>query len=260
MTLEDILEEIVGEFTTDPATVTHKDVHVERPGVFIVNASATIRALNRALGWQLPTGGPKTRQRPAARASRDHSGPRHHGARRGLRVRSAADGGQRRSARCGCAPRRLSCRAAANAASSASATRSTGRSTSAAGRLARGVVARHDREPEPLRLRFPQPLVAVGHGAHLAGEAELAEGDELRGQRHDRAGSTRAPAPPAGPRRSRRFRCRRRRSRTRRAPGARVPRAGSRPPAAWPGGWRRVPARYAAARRSASGRRAPAAR
>jgi Mg2+/Co2+ transporter CorB len=60
VTLEDILEEIVGEFTTDPATVTHKDVHAERPGIFIVNASATIRALNRALGWQLPTGGPKT--------------------------------------------------------------------------------------------------------------------------------------------------------------------------------------------------------
>jgi Mg2+/Co2+ transporter CorB len=60
VTLEDILEEIVGEFTTDPATVTHKDVHIERPGVFIVNASATVRALNRALGWQLPTGGPKT--------------------------------------------------------------------------------------------------------------------------------------------------------------------------------------------------------
>lgn len=60
VTLEDILEEIVGEFTTDPATVTHRDVHVERPGVFIVNASATVRALNRALGWQLPTGGPKT--------------------------------------------------------------------------------------------------------------------------------------------------------------------------------------------------------
>src|SRR5215469_2286657 len=60
VTLEDILEEIVGEFTTDPATVTHKDVHAEQPGVFIVNASATIRALNRALGWQLPTGGPKT--------------------------------------------------------------------------------------------------------------------------------------------------------------------------------------------------------
>jgi Mg2+/Co2+ transporter CorB len=60
VTLEDLLEEIVGEFTADHATITHKDVHVERPGVFIVNASATIRALNRALSWHLPTGGPKT--------------------------------------------------------------------------------------------------------------------------------------------------------------------------------------------------------
>jgi Mg2+/Co2+ transporter CorB len=60
VTLEDILEEIVGEFTTDPATVLHKDVHAERPGVFIVNASATIRALNRAMQWHLPTDGPKT--------------------------------------------------------------------------------------------------------------------------------------------------------------------------------------------------------
>ena len=60
VTLEDILEEIVGEFTSDPATITHKDVHAERPGVFIINASATIRAINRALSWQLPTGGPKT--------------------------------------------------------------------------------------------------------------------------------------------------------------------------------------------------------
>ncbi|MDB6089774.1 MAG: hypothetical protein JWN85_2558 [Gammaproteobacteria bacterium] len=60
VTLEDILEEIVGEFTTDPATITHKDIHVEGPGVYIVNASTTIRALNRALQWQLPTDGPKT--------------------------------------------------------------------------------------------------------------------------------------------------------------------------------------------------------
>jgi len=60
VTLEDILEEIVGEFTTDPATIAHKDVYVEKPGVFILNASATIRALNRALQWHLPTDGPKT--------------------------------------------------------------------------------------------------------------------------------------------------------------------------------------------------------
>ncbi len=60
VTLEDILEEIVGEFTTDPATVLHKDIHQESAGVFIINASATLRAINRALQWQLPTGGPKT--------------------------------------------------------------------------------------------------------------------------------------------------------------------------------------------------------
>lgn len=60
VTLEDLLEEIVGEFTSDPATVSHKDIHVEQPGVYIVNASATVRALNRALQWQLPTDGPKT--------------------------------------------------------------------------------------------------------------------------------------------------------------------------------------------------------
>ena len=60
VTLEDILEEIVGEFTSDPATISHKDIHLEHPGVYIINASATIRAVNRALQWQLPTDGPKT--------------------------------------------------------------------------------------------------------------------------------------------------------------------------------------------------------
>lgn len=60
VTLEDILEEIVGEFTTDPATISHKDIHRESADAHIVNASATIRVLNRALGWQLPTDGPKT--------------------------------------------------------------------------------------------------------------------------------------------------------------------------------------------------------
>lgn len=60
VTLEDILEEIVGEFTTDPATITHKHVHREAPGSYIINASATVRAINRSLGWQLATDGPKT--------------------------------------------------------------------------------------------------------------------------------------------------------------------------------------------------------
>ncbi len=60
VTLEDILEEIVGEFTSDPATVTHKDVSRDKAGNWLVNASATIRALNRSLGWQLPELGPRT--------------------------------------------------------------------------------------------------------------------------------------------------------------------------------------------------------
>jgi Mg2+/Co2+ transporter CorB len=60
VTLEDLLEEIVGEFTTDPATVGHKDVHRDGKGAWLVNGSATIRALNRSLGWQLPDLGPKT--------------------------------------------------------------------------------------------------------------------------------------------------------------------------------------------------------
>jgi Mg2+/Co2+ transporter CorB len=60
ITIEDILEEIVGEFTTDPATMMHKDVHAEADGSFVASASATIRALNRSMRWNLPVDGPKT--------------------------------------------------------------------------------------------------------------------------------------------------------------------------------------------------------
>jgi len=59
VTLEDLLEEIVGEFTTDTSSM-HKDVHRERGGTFIVNASASVRTLNRKMGWSLPTSGPRT--------------------------------------------------------------------------------------------------------------------------------------------------------------------------------------------------------
>ena len=59
VTLEDILEEIVGEFTTDPAD---DEVDVVRDGAetWIVSGTANIRELNRAQKWELPTGGPKT--------------------------------------------------------------------------------------------------------------------------------------------------------------------------------------------------------
>jgi Mg2+/Co2+ transporter CorB len=60
VTLEDLLEEIVGEFTTDPATASHKDAHRETAGTWLVNGSASIRALNRSLGWQLPDVGART--------------------------------------------------------------------------------------------------------------------------------------------------------------------------------------------------------
>jgi len=59
VTLEDLLEEIVGEFTSDTSSM-HKDVHRERGGTFIVNASASVRTLNRKMGWTLPTSGPRT--------------------------------------------------------------------------------------------------------------------------------------------------------------------------------------------------------
>jgi len=58
-TLEDILEEIVGEFTSDPST-SIKDVLPQEDGSFVVAGSANIRDLNRLTGWDLPTDGPKT--------------------------------------------------------------------------------------------------------------------------------------------------------------------------------------------------------
>ncbi|HLW22909.1 MAG TPA: HlyC/CorC family transporter [Steroidobacteraceae bacterium] len=60
VTLEDLLEEIVGDFTTDPVSTAHKDVHRDADGSFVANAATTIRALNRSMRWNLPTDGPKT--------------------------------------------------------------------------------------------------------------------------------------------------------------------------------------------------------
>jgi len=59
VTLEDILEEIVGEFTTDPADEAG-DVVSEGLDSFLVDATANIRELNRSQDWDLPTDGPKT--------------------------------------------------------------------------------------------------------------------------------------------------------------------------------------------------------
>ena len=59
MTLEDILEEIVGEFTTDPATRI-RNVFLDEDGSYLVDGTVTVRSLNRTMGWKLPTSGPRT--------------------------------------------------------------------------------------------------------------------------------------------------------------------------------------------------------
>jgi Mg2+/Co2+ transporter CorB len=59
VTLEDLLEEIVGEFTSDTSSL-HKDVHKEKGDSYVVSASASVRTLNRKMGWSLPTTGPRT--------------------------------------------------------------------------------------------------------------------------------------------------------------------------------------------------------
>ncbi|WP_196137441.1 HlyC/CorC family transporter [Aliikangiella sp. G2MR2-5] len=59
VTLEDILEEIVGEFTTDFAD-SSKDIQQDEDGSIIIDGSATVRDINRTLDWSLPTDGPKT--------------------------------------------------------------------------------------------------------------------------------------------------------------------------------------------------------
>jgi Mg2+/Co2+ transporter CorB len=59
LSLEDILEEIVGEFTTDPASMV-REIHPQDDGTWLVDGGVSIRDLNKALGMGLPTDGPKT--------------------------------------------------------------------------------------------------------------------------------------------------------------------------------------------------------
>jgi len=59
VTLEEILEEIVGEFTT-PAPGAMDEIIPQDDGSFLMSGTTNIRDLNRKLGWNLPTTGPKT--------------------------------------------------------------------------------------------------------------------------------------------------------------------------------------------------------
>lgn len=59
ITLEDILEEIVGDFTTDMSTV-FTSILEQDDGSYLVEGSTTIREFNRNSAWKLPSHGPKT--------------------------------------------------------------------------------------------------------------------------------------------------------------------------------------------------------
>lgn len=59
VTLEDILEEIVGEFTSDYAA-NRPEILPQEDGSFVIDGMAVLRDINRSLHWDLPTVGPKT--------------------------------------------------------------------------------------------------------------------------------------------------------------------------------------------------------
>lgn len=59
VTLEDILEEIVGRFTTDSST-RNLGIHKIEDSSYLIDGNTSIREINRVLNWSLPTEGPKT--------------------------------------------------------------------------------------------------------------------------------------------------------------------------------------------------------
>ncbi len=55
VTLDDLLQEIVGELIAE-----EPDIKMQKDGSYLVDASVTVRELNRITHWDLPTEGPKT--------------------------------------------------------------------------------------------------------------------------------------------------------------------------------------------------------
>jgi Mg2+/Co2+ transporter CorB len=60
VTLEDILEEVVGDFTTTQTPAASDEVDVQSDGSVLVDGAANIRDINKEMNWELPTEGPKT--------------------------------------------------------------------------------------------------------------------------------------------------------------------------------------------------------
>ena len=59
-TLVDLLEQIVGDFATDAAQEQEQEIKQYPGNWYLIDASASVRDINRNLGWELPTDGPKT--------------------------------------------------------------------------------------------------------------------------------------------------------------------------------------------------------
>ncbi|WP_375057038.1 HlyC/CorC family transporter [Zobellella sp. DQSA1] len=60
VTLDDILEEIVGDFTTTISPTLSDEIKPQDDGSYLIEGSASIRDINKELGWKLPTDGPRS--------------------------------------------------------------------------------------------------------------------------------------------------------------------------------------------------------
>ncbi len=60
VTLEDILEEVVGDFTTTQTRTPSEEVVSQEDGSFLVDGGANVRDLNKEMDWEFPLDGPKT--------------------------------------------------------------------------------------------------------------------------------------------------------------------------------------------------------
>jgi len=60
VTLEDILEEIVGEFTTSVSPTASDEIQLQDDGSYLVDGSMNIREMNKEMDWNFPIDGPKT--------------------------------------------------------------------------------------------------------------------------------------------------------------------------------------------------------
>lgn len=60
VTLDDILEEIVGDFTTTISPTLSDEIKPQDDGSYLIEGTASIRDINKELEWQLPNDGPRS--------------------------------------------------------------------------------------------------------------------------------------------------------------------------------------------------------